>query len=153
MSLTYLIGLNLQYKTSYVKQLLFPNTSQKKVFYIKDVNEIPKEKLPTLRCLISNNYHQNNEATPTKTTKGKTSMETSNSEKEKPNKVTRKGRQRYNKHIYHNLYHNNINCIKNNCNTCAKSFVANLSGKDLTDPQILLLSNGLSFCPQRCFPL
>ena len=74
-------------------------------------------------------------------------MEAINSKKEKSKKVTRKSRQRYNKRIYHNLYHNIINCIKNNCITCAKSFVANLSGKDLTDPQILLLSKGLSFVP------
>ena len=74
-------------------------------------------------------------------------MKAINSEKEKPKKVNRKSRQRYNKHIYHNLYHDNVNCIKNNCITCAKSFVANLSGKDLKDPQILLLSKGLSFVP------
>ena len=30
---------------------------------------------------------------------------------------------------------------------CAKSFITNLSGKDLSDPQILLLSKGLSFIP------
>ena len=74
-------------------------------------------------------------------------MEAINSEKEKPKKVSRKSRQRYNKCIYHNLYHDNVNGIKKNCITCAKSFVANLSGKDLTDPQILLLSKGLSFVP------
>ena len=54
------------------------------------------------------------------------------------------------KHIYvyeQNSYHDIYLCKNNNCITCAKSYVANLSGKTLTEPQILLLSKGLSFVP------
>ena len=40
-----------------------------------------------------------------------------------------------------------MKCTKTNCITYAKSYVANLSGKDLTDPKILL---GLRFnLPQQ----
>ena len=38
-------------------------------------------------------------------------------------------------------------CTNQNCISCAKSFVANLSGRPLSDAQILLLSKGLSFIP------
>ena len=73
-------------------------------------------------------------------------METTKIEKTK--KVNRRSRQRYLKHIYNNtLSHNIYSCSNANCIICAKSFVANLSGKDLSDPQILLLSKGLSFIP------
>ena len=73
-------------------------------------------------------------------------METPQIEKNK--KVNRKSRQRYIKHIYkHLLSHNIHRCTNTHCITCAKLFVANLSGRDLTGPQILLVSKGLSFIP------
>ena len=72
-------------------------------------------------------------------------------EVKKDKKITRKSKQRYLKRLFNrnlsNHTHNFINCTYKNCITCASTFVANLSGKDLSDPQILLLSKGLNFIP------
>ena len=65
--------------------------------------------------------------------------------------MTRKSRQRYLKKLYKcnlsNRAHDIANCTTINCIICARTFVANLSGKELSDPQILVLSKGLSFIP------
>ena len=79
-------------------------------------------------------------------------LETPKTKKEKPSKklintITRKSRQRYLKCIYRHSIHDINNCTDLHCITCAKTYIANLSGRDLTDPQILLLSKGLSFIP------
>ena len=72
-------------------------------------------------------------------------METAEIEEKKMN---RKSKQRYLRRIYkQTLSHDIYTCTKTNCIICAKSFVANLSSRDLSDPQILLLSKGLSFIP------
>ena len=52
----------------------------------------------------------------------------------------------YNRHLS-DVSHDITNCTRTDCIICARSFVANLSGKELSDPQILLLSKGLSFIP------
>ena len=63
------------------------------------------------------------------------------------NKLSRKCRQRYLKHLYKQSNHNINSCFNINCITCAKTYICNLSKRDLSDPQILLLSKGLSFVP------
>ena len=79
----------------------------------------------------------NKEITPSKKT-------TKKAEK----RVNRKSKQRYLKRIHKQTNNHNIYlCNHNQCIICAKSYVANLSGRTLTDPQILLLSKGLSFIP------
>lgn len=67
--------------------------------------------------------------------------------KKETKKLTRKTRQRYLKYLYRHNEHDTKLCIDNKCITCAKTYVANLSGCILTEPQILLLSKGLSFIP------
>ena len=76
-------------------------------------------------------------------------MEAIKTKKEHKKIITRKSRQRYLKKLFKCTISNqsNIYCNNPNCISCAKAFVANLSGKDLSDPQILVLSKGLSFIP------
>ena len=63
-------------------------------------------------------------------------------------RLNRRIRRRYLKRIYTNNIKHDINtCYNHKCVTCAKLYVANLSGRPLSDPQILLLSKGLSFIP------
>ena len=72
-------------------------------------------------------------------------METSETKKEK--KLSRHCIQRHLKRIYRHSSHDIANCTDLNCITCSKSYICNLSGRDLTDPQLLLLSKDLSFIP------
>ena len=76
-------------------------------------------------------------------------MEAIKTKKEHKKVITRKSRQRYLKKLFNCNISNqsNIYCNTPNCISCAKTFVANLSGKDLSDPQILVLSKSLSFIP------
>ena len=74
-------------------------------------------------------------------------MEATETKKEKQLTINRKSKQRYLKYIYKHNQHNIDLCTDCKCITCAKSYVANLSGRILTEPQILLISKGLSFIP------
>ena len=93
--------------------------------------------------LVHQHHHH---STNTIITKREKTVETTKIKKTKT--VNRRSTQRYLKCIYNNtLSHNIYSCSNTNCIICAKSLVANPSGKDLSDPQILLLSKGLGFIP------